>query len=701
MTPTDLHSCTVFSGCKYNGPALDASGLNPDGAATVMPGSQSMSRLVPSAVLAALLTTTALPALAQQSPGTPVLTAPADAALALPRAQPPIPAPTRATYPGVIQYQADVTDLDRRIVSVRQTIPIAAPGPLTLLYPEFLPGNHADTGPIQLISGLTVMGGGRRLEWLRDTVEPHAFHLDIPAGVTEIEVAFQWLTQPDGGAWRVTQTPSMVNMQWEKAVLYPAGYASTGIMFAPSIRLPEGWGYGVALDTQSYEGGLATFAPVSLYTLVDSPMFAGANYRRFELDADGPSPVYLNLVADKPDQLEAADGFMDKFEALVVQADRLFGARPFDKYEFLVAASNQLGGIGLEHHRSSENAVAPDFFTKGTGSLGSRQLLPHEYVHSWNGKYMRPADELTANYNVPSQNTLLWVYEGLTSYWGEVLAARSGLATREETLIGMAGHASFYETQPGRQWRSLQDTNNHNLLGYRVPGQWPSWMRTTVDYYDEALLVWLDADTLIREGTNNRRSLDDFAEAFFGRLNGEARARGYTFEEVVAALNAVHEHDWAMFLRSRLDAVGPDARAPLDGITRGGYRLTYVDQPSAAEKAINTGWANDFQHSLGFSLSGPTNRLSAIRWGGPAYEQGLGVGWDLIAVNDRAPSPEALRDAITAAKGGTAPITLVVKNGDRVRTIPFAYHDGLRYPRLERVAGTPDYLGDILEARRR
>jgi len=281
---------------------------------------------------------------------------------------------------------------------------------------------------------------------------------------------------------------------------------------------------------------VATFAPVSLYTLVDSPMFAGAHYRRFTLDGDGPSPVYLNLIADKADQLRPADGLMPKFEALVVQADRLFGARPFDRYEFLVAATDRLGGIGLEHHRSSENTLAADFFTRGTGSLGSRQLLPHEFVHSWNGKYMRPADELTANYNVPTQNTLLWVYEGLTSYWGEVLAARSGLATTEESLISLAEHAAFYETQPGRQWRSLQDTNNHNLLGYRVPGNWPSWMRTTSDYYDEALLVWLDADTLIREGTDDRKSLDDFARAFFGRLDGRAEARGYTFEEVVATL---------------------------------------------------------------------------------------------------------------------------------------------------------------------
>ena len=653
------------------------------------------------ACLALLLSTTALSAQAQTTPDPFALKPTAsEAPLALPRAQPPIPAPTNATYPGIIRYEADVTDRDRRIVNVKQTIPVATPGPLTLLYPEYLPGNHADTGPIQLISGVTVTGNGQRIEWLRDTLEPHAFHLDIPAGVSEIEVAFQWLTQPDGGPWRVTQTPGMINMQWEKAILYPAGYVSTGITVAPSIRLPDGWQYGVALDTQSFEGGLATFAPVSLYTLIDSPMFAGANYRRFALDADGPSPVHLSLVADEPGQLEPTAGFMDKFEALVVQSDRLFGARPFDRYEFLVAATDELGGIGLEHHRSSENTVAPTFFTSGTGSLSSRQLLPHEFVHSWNGKHMRPADEMTANYNVPTQNTLLWVYEGLTSYWGEVLAARSDLATTEETLIGLATHAAFYETQPGRQWRALQDTNNHNLLGYRVPGQWPSWMRTTSDYYDEALLVWLDADTLIREGTDNRRSLDDFAKAFFGTDDGVARPRAYTFQDVVAALNAVHPHDWAGFLRTRLDAVGPDARAPLDGIERGGYRLTWTDSLTDVEKRIQSGWASDFQYSLGFTLTS-SNRITGVRWGGPAYDAGLGAGWDLVAVGERAGSAEALRDAITAAKGGTTPITVTLKNGDRVRTVEFAWSDGIRYPRLARIEGTQDRLSAILAPRRR
>ena len=661
----------------------------------------TMTRHLPAAALALLLTSAAPAALAQDvwtGPQAPASPTAQNTPLALPRALPPIPAPTAATYPGVIKYEVDATDVERKIVRVRQTIPVTA-GPLVLLYPKFLPGNHADTGPIQLISGVTVTGGGSRIDWLRDTIDPYAFHLDVPQGVSEIVVEFQWLTQPDSSTWRVTMTPEMVNLQWEKALLYPAGYRSTGITFAPSIRLPEGWKYGVALDTEGYENGVATFRPTDLYTLIDSPLFGGAHFQRIEIDPRGEA-VHLNIVADEAKHIAPTPEQITWFENLVTQSDRLFGARPYDRYDFLVAATAKMGGIGLEHHRSSENTVPTDFFTTWGKNLGAVGLLPHEFVHAWNGKRQRPADELTANHNIPTQNTLLWVYEGQTEYWGDVLTARSGLASKADILTSFAEVAAFYDNQPGREWRSLQDTNNHNLLGYRTSNPYASWMRGTGDYYREALLIWLDADTLIREATGGRKSLDDFAKGFFGGDDGSYAPRGYTFDDVVAALNAVHPHDWAGFLRTRLDAAGPDAKAPLDGLARGGYRLTYTDSLTAAEKRIQSGWATDFQYSLGFTLSS-SNKLTGVRWGGRAFEADIGPGWELVAVNDRAASAEVLRDAVTAAKGTTAPLSLLLKNGDRFRTVAFDYHDGLRYPRLERIEGTPDRLGDILSPRRR
>ncbi|MFN4041005.1 MAG: M61 family metallopeptidase [Brevundimonas sp.] len=660
-----------------------------------------MTSALRAAPLALLMLTAAPAAFAQDWSGPQAPTAPTaqNTPLALPRALPPIPEPTAETYPGVIRYEVDATDVERKIVRVRQTIPVAA-GPLVLLYPKFLPGNHAATGPIQLLSGVTATGGGQRIEWLRDTIDPYAFHFDIPQGVSEIQVEFQWLTQPDNSTWRVVMTPEMLNLQWEKALLYPAGYRSTGITFQPSIQLPEGWSYGVAMDTVSFENGLATFASTDLYTLIDSPLFGGAHYRRVDIDPRG-SDIHMHIVADEARHIAPTAEQLGWFENMVTQADRLFGARPFDRYEFLVGMTSRMGGIGLEHHRSSENTVPTDFFSNWGRSLGSVGLLPHEFVHAWNGKRSRPVDELTANHNIPTQNTLMWVYEGQTEYWGDVLTARAGLASKDDILTSFAEIAAFYDNQPGREWRALQDTNNHNLLGYRTSNPYASWMRGTGDYYREALLIWLDADTLIREQTGGRRSLDDFAKGFFGGDDGSWAPRGYTFEDVVTALNAVHPHDWAAFLRQRLDAVGPDARAPLDGLERGGYRLTYTDELTAAEKRIQSGWANDFQYSLGFTLSGASNRLSGIRWGGRAFEADIGPGWDLVAVNDRAASAQVLREAVTAAKGTDRPISLLIRNGDRYRTVVFDYHDGLRYPRLERIPGAPDRLGDILTPRRR
>ncbi|GAA0652346.1 M61 family metallopeptidase [Brevundimonas lenta] len=645
------------------------------------------ARLLATACATALLLGSA-PALAQV--GTP----------ALPVALAPIPEPRDTAYPGVIGIQVDATDIDRRIVSVKQTIPVAAPGPLVLLYPQWIPGNHGPVGPVDDVADLVITANGQRLPWVRNTVDTNAFQVEVPAGATSVEVSFKWLTPINGDQGRVVITDEMLNIQWEKALLYPAGYYSRQITFQPSVRLPAGWNYGVALDTQSFTDGLATFAPITLEHLADSPMFAGAHYRQIDLDPGGRSPVRLNIVADDEAMLAATDAHIAQHRELVRQADRLFGARHYNHYDFLLAVTERLGGIGLEHHRSSENSADTRYFTDPTGTLADRDLLGHEYTHSWNGKWRRPADQLTPNLNEPLQNSLLWVYEGQTQYWGLILTTRAGLMTKQQALDVFANTAATYDDNPGRDWRAMQDTTNDPIIARRQNQPWPSRQRSE-DYYREGAMIWLDVDTLIREQSDGKKSLDDFARAFFGVQDGSWDPAPYTFSDVTSVLSGVQANDWAPFLRARLDAVGPDAEGPLGGIERGGYRLVWRETPNDYSKALNAELGRvDFAYSLGLSLN-TSNRVTAVRWDSPAFEAGLTSGWEVVAVNGRAASAAAIAEAITAAKDPGVQVEMMLKKGDRFRTIRFDYHGGLRYPHLERIEGTPDRLGDILTPRRR
>lgn len=643
-----------------------------------------MKRLFVSACAAALLVSTG--AFAQA--GAP----------ALPRPLPPIPAAQAIDYPGVIRLEVDATDIARRIHTVRETIPVAGPGPLTLLYPEWLPGKHAPRGPIEEIGGLVVTADGQQLPWLRDTVNVYAFHVEVPAGVSEIVVEFQRLSPTAGNQGRVVVTPEMQNIQWETVLLYPAGYHHRGIVIDPAIRLPEGWNYGVALDTETFAGGRADFAPVTLEVLQDSPMFAGRHFRQVDLDPGGRSPVRLNIVADEARLLEIGEDELEIHRELVDQADLLFGARHFNRYDFLLALTDRMGGIGLEHHRSSENSVDPAYFTNWDGLNGDRSLLPHEYTHSWVGKFRRPADQMTLNFEEPLQDSLLWVYEGADMYFGALLQGRAGFNTTEEMLADLALTAATYDTRVGRQWRALQDTTNDPIVAARTPQPWRSWSRSE-DYYSEGLLIWLEADMLIRQETRDRQSLDDFARAFFGLDDGVWSPRPFTFEEVVETLNEVHPHDWAGFLRDRLDRTG--GGAPLGGLERGGWRLVYADERTDYQKALDTEYRRtDLTWSLGL-MTNSSNQITAVQWGGPAFEAGLTVGTDILAVNSMAASGEGLTRAVAAAKDGDEPIELIVRHGDHYRTVQIPYYGGLRYPRLERIEGTPDRLSRIFAPRRR
>ena len=604
---------------------------------------------------------------------------------------PPIAPPRDVAYPGQIALQVDARDTTRRILQVHETIPVAGAGPMTLLYPRWLPGNHSPSGPLSQLAGLIITANGSRVEWRRDPVDVYAFHVDVPAGAGSLELRYQFLSPTEGRVGRVMMTPEMLNVEWNTVAVYPAGYFSRDITYRPTLTLPAGWAFGSALDGAARQGDTIQFAPVTLNTLVDSPLIAGRYFKQVTL-SDAPVPVRLDIAADRPEDLAFTPEQIEKHRALVRQAYLNFGSHHYDHYDFLLWLSDEMGGEGLEHHRSSEDGTEPGYFTDWDSSAPERDLLAHEFTHSWDGKFRRPADLWTANFNVPMRDSLLWVYEGQTQYWGYVLAARAGLWTKQQALDAIAATAATYNERVGREWKPVQDTTNDPIIAERRPASWRSWQRSE-DYYSEGQLIWLDADTLIRERTGGKKSLDDFARGFFGVYDGSYVTDTYTFEDVAAALNAVTPYDWATFLRTRLDGHGPGA--PLDGLTRGGYRLTYTDTPTPFFKdAEKRRHSTDLSFSIGVSLD-KDGKVTDVHWEGPAFNAGLISGSQIVAVNGLAYDADQLKDAIKAART-TGVIDLLVKTGDHVRPVRISYSGGLRYPHLERVAGSPARLDDIL-----
>jgi predicted metalloprotease with PDZ domain len=627
----------------------------------------------------------------------------ASGALADPECRPLVP-PRDQAYPGTIQLQVDATDLDHRVFHVREAVPVVAGKELVLLYPEWLPGTHASWGRnrINKLAGLTVKANGAPLNWTRDACDVFAFRITIPDGTTAIDVDFDYLS-PDGaqtgpGA-RAEVSADLLMLEWSSVVLYPAGCYVSRIEINPSVTLPQGWQFATALGQSSGDAASPSFKPVSLETLVDSPLFAGRYAARWDLDPGAAVPVHLDAFADRAELLHAKDldTYIARHRTLIQQAYKLFGSKHYDHYDFLVTLSEALPGYaGLEHHRSSEDNVPIEYFTDWGKTITARDLLPHEYTHSWNGKFRRPKDLWTANYNVPMGDSLLWVYEGQTQYWGKVLAARSALWTKEEALDALANIAAYYQVQAGRKWRNLQDTTSDEIVAPRfLPQSWASWRRAE-DYYNEGVLLWLDVDTLIREQSQGQRSLDDFARGFFGVEDGSAAPKLYTFDDIVAGLNAIQPYDWAKFLRERLDSLNRD---PLDGIARGGYRLTWSDTSGKFyESAEKLGEATLLLYSLGLTLD-KGGKVRGMLWDGPAFRAGLSPGMQIEAVNGLAYNTERFKETIKSSPTETAPIELIIKDQDHFRVVRIDYHNGLRYPHLERVEGTPARLDDILAAK--
>ncbi len=604
------------------------------------------------------------------------------------------PPPQDVAWPGVLRIDVDARDIGRRIFKVKATIP-AKPGPLTLLYPQWLPGAHSPSGPIDKLAGLVVTANGTPLQWTRDPYDVYAFKVEVPEGASEVVAQFNFLSSQGGSQGRVVMTPEMLNLQWNANSLYPAGVITRNLQAQASVTLPKGWSYATALATERRDGDTVVFKPIRYDHLVDSPLFAGRYYQQYDLDPGAKVPVRLNVFADDAKSMVAKPEQLKAHRALVQQIYKLYGARHFDRYDFLLALTSKLGGIGLEHQRSSENSAEPGYFTEWDKNWLGRDLLPHEFNHSWNGKYRRGADLTTPNFNVPMGDSLLWLYEGQTQFWGQVLAARSGLWSEQQTRETLANVAATYDRgRPGLAWRALQDTTNDPTIAQRRALAFRNY-QLSEDYYSGGQMVWLDVEGKLRALTGNKRSLDDFAKAFFGMNDGDWDVNPYTFEDVVHTLNGIAPFDWASFLRERLDGHG----SLTGGLDAAGWKLVYTETPSEAVKAQETRASGiNLTYSLGLSVAN-SGVLTDVLWDSPAFNAGLTPGMTVLAVNGRVYKGETLKEAVTTAKTDKAPITLLVRSFDRIDTVTLDYHGGLLYPSLERIAGKPDRLAELWKAR--
>lgn len=608
-----------------------------------------------------------------------------------------VAAPQNAPYSaGALKIEVDATDLAHRVFRVHEVIPAAA-GPLTLLYPQWIPGNHSPSGPIDKFAGLTVKANGKTLPWTRDQFNVYAFNVDVPQGATEVEVDFQFLSAQDTRQGRVVMTPDMLNLQWNTVTVYPAGYYARQIQTEPSVKLPSGWQFGSALEVASQDGGTVHFKSINYDDLVDSPIYAGKYFKRVDLDPGASTSVHLNIVADDPKYLEIKPEQLKIHQQLVQQMYKLYGAHHYNHYDFLLSLSDKMSGNGLEHHRSSENGTPPGYFTEWEKSWVMRDLLSHEFNHSWDGKYRRGADLATPNFNVPMGDSLLWVYEGQTQFWGQIVAARSGLWSEKQFDDVIANVAATYDRgRPGlASWRNVQDTTNDPTIAQRRPLPYRNY-QASEDYYSAGEMIWLDVDGKLRELTGNKKTIDDFAKAFFGVNPGAWDVDPYTFDDVVKTLNGITPYDWASYLRTRLDGHGPLT----GGLASHGWKLVYNDKPSDAVKAIEAfRHTADLMYSLGVSV-GKEGALIDVLWDSPAFNAGISPGMSIVAVNGHSYDPDALRDAVTAAaKDNSQPIELLVKNFDEYKTIRIDYHGGLKYPHIERDTSKPDTLSQLIKAK--
>ncbi len=587
-----------------------------------------------------------------------------------------------------ISLTVDATKTPQKLLRSHEVIPVK-PGPLTIYYPKWIPGEHGPNGPINSVTGLKFEAGGKIIPWQRDLLDVFTFHLDIPAGITQLNASFDFI-EPDGNS----ATDKLTVLEWNDVVLYPAGNPAQQLSYEAKLILPDGWKFGTPLPIDSQSGSQVSFKPISLDLLVDSPVIAGEFYRAIDITPPG-EPIHheLDLVADSEDSLKISADNQKEMTNLVAESGKLFGARHYRDYHFLLTLSDHVAHFGLEHHESNDSRLPERVLISPGAGMALGGLLAHEFVHSWNGKFRRPADLAVPYYEEPMKTDLLWGYEGLTDYLGPMLAARSGLWSKDEYHEYLASiAASLGPGRPGRTWRPLLDTASGEP-GLTGGGRgWFSWKRGT-DYYDEGDLLWLEVATIIHRESHGQKSIDDFCQSFHGGANNGPEVKTYTFDELVASLNAIAPFDWASFLHTRLDSTAPEA--PTGGIESGGWKVSFSGEPS--KLTGRRGAATDI-YSIGLQL-GADGLVGDAIVGSPAFEAGISSGMKVIGVNGRVYTHELLEDAIKDAKDSSQPISLIVVNDDYINTANVNYHGGSRYPHLVRDEKGPDYLDDLIKAR--
>ena len=598
-----------------------------------------------------------------------------------------------------INIVLDATDAPRKIFHSQLAIP-ATPGTLTLYYPKWIPGEHAPSGPAIDLAGLKFTANGQLLKWRRDLADNWAIHVEVPAGVQEVHASLDYLAPSESDqslfSAGASATQKMTVISWNQVLLYPKGWTADQLTYSASLRLPPGWKFGTPLPVASHSGDEIRFEAVSLYTLVDSPVIGGEYLKVVPLNQGQNPPVEMDIAADSAIALEAPQEVWENYSNLVKQATTLFGATHYRDYHFLFSLSDHVAHFGLEHHESNDSRSEERTLIDPEIRALHASLLPHEYVHSWNGKYRRPADLTTSDYEQAMQDDLLWVYEGLTEYLGDVLTSRSGLWTPQQYRDELARSAAMLDHRPGRTWRNLQDTADAAALLYYTPKEWDSWRRD-VDYYDEGELDWLWVDTIIRQRTGGKKSIDDFCKLFHGAPSTPPTVKTYTFDDVVNTLNQIAAYDWRGFWNERLSSHGPEA--PLGGIEGSGWKIVYDESRSEMMRA----WENDHRtlnaaFSVGLLVKENGDIEDTIE-GMDAAHAGIGPGMKILAVNGRRFTPQVFRDALYEGKNNSQPLQLLVENTDYFRTFVLDYHGGEKYPHLVRDESKPDSLSEIIRAR--